>query len=497
MKLSIIVPIYNVAPYLRKCVDSMLAQDITDYEIILIDDGSTDDSGAMADEIVAYPQPLPEGKGFYEPTPSPSLKGGEYTSFAQTWGAHTADSTQYKLLKENAIKNRKNSTEAESVMWDILKGDNIGYHFRRQHIILDYIVDFICLEKGLIIELDGGYHNDPQQKEYDERRTSYLQRLGYIELRFKNEELLCNPDNVLQKIKDTLDSLTSMKKWEDKQGREVLPFRDGIGPQIKVIHQANAGLSAARNTGIAAAQGDYIMFVDSDDYLQPNTLGALLKQVEREQLDVLRFRYQNVRESGELFMPHEGMKMDYNNYSSKPVDGLTFLNDCMWVQCYVWQFIIKTDIVRQELFTPGIYFEDVDWTPRMLQCAKRVASTELVVYNYLWREGSITLSQKDITKMRKQLNDKVHLLHKLNEWGNPVADRRWFDSMISSLVVNIAGMLVSTFYSERREYIRQIKELGILPITTYHIAPRALRKVQLINLSIDLAVWVLRLKAKV
>ena len=329
MKLSIIVPIYNVATYLRKCVDSLLAQDISDYEIILVDDGSTDDSGAIADEIAASPKSSPEGKDF----------------------------------------------------------------------------------------------------------------------------------------------------------------------SIKVIHQANAGLSAARNTGIAAAQGDYILFVDSDDYLQPNTLGALLEQAERYNLDVLRFRYQNVKESGEAFAPYKDMT-NYNDYSVVPIDGLTFLNERMSTQCYAWQFIVKTEIVRQELFTPGIYFEDTDWTPRILLRAKRIASTDLVVYNYLWREGSITLSQKDTTKMRKQLKDKIDLLRKLNDWGNQVSDRRWFDGMISSLVVNVVGIIASIFYSERREYLKLVKALDILPITTYHIAPRAQRKVKLINISPALAVFLLRLKVR-
>jgi very-short-patch-repair endonuclease len=155
-----------------------------------------------------------------EQSPFPSGEGRGEANFAQVWGAHTADSTQYDLLKENAVKNRKNPTEAESVLWDMLKGNKIGYHFRRQHIILDYIVDFICLDKGLIIELDGGYHNDPQQKECDKARTAHLQRLGYTELRFKNEELLCNPDAVIQKIKDTLKSLP---------GINSLPFREGQG----------------------------------------------------------------------------------------------------------------------------------------------------------------------------------------------------------------------------------------------------------------------------
>ena len=169
--------------------------------------------------VEASPKSSPKGKDF-QPTPNPFLKEGEHASFAKTWGAHTADSTQYDLLKENAVNNRKNPTETESLLWDMLKGNKLGAHFRRQHIILDYIVDFICLDKGLIIELDGGYHNDPRQKEYDKARTAHLQRLGYTELRFANEELLCNPDAVIQKIKDTLKSLPSINS---------LPFREGLG----------------------------------------------------------------------------------------------------------------------------------------------------------------------------------------------------------------------------------------------------------------------------
>ena len=144
----------------------------------------------------------PKGRRDEQPTPNPShidafedgynsrpfREGlGIGSSFASVWGVHTADSTQYDILKANAQANRNNPTEAESILWDMLKSNNIGLHFRRQHIILDYIVDFICIEKGLVIELDGGYHTNPEQKEYDEQRTIHLQKLGYTELRFTNE----------------------------------------------------------------------------------------------------------------------------------------------------------------------------------------------------------------------------------------------------------------------------------------------------------------------
>ena len=201
-------------------------------------------------ELQAYPKSFPEGKDCYEPTHNPflnqpilnpSLEGRTLNSgenspfplgegrgeacFASVFGAHTADSMQYDLLKENAKNNRKNPTEAESVLWDMLKGNNIGYHFRRQHIILDYIVDFICLDKGLVIELDGGYHNNPEQKEYDAQRTAHLQRLGYTELRFKNEELLCDPVSVIAKITETLKTLPSLQgRVGDRLAEEMYTF---------------------------------------------------------------------------------------------------------------------------------------------------------------------------------------------------------------------------------------------------------------------------------
>lgn len=150
-----------------------------------------------------------QAHGCYGPILNPSLKGR--TSFAEVFGAHTADTTQYDLLEGNAVNNRKNPTEAEEIMWSLLKANNIGLHFRRQHVILNYIVDFFCAEKGLTIELDGGYHNDLQQKEYDEERTKHLTNLGYTELRFTNSELLCNPEGVLAKIKSEASNLPSLQ----------------------------------------------------------------------------------------------------------------------------------------------------------------------------------------------------------------------------------------------------------------------------------------------
>ena len=98
-------------------------------------------------------------------------------------------------------------------MWDILKDKNIdGHKFRRQHIIKDYIVDFVCLHKKLVIEIDGQYHLEDNQIVKDTSRTEDLQNSGYTVIRFTNEEVTGNTAEVIKSIKKTLMEIIPAKK---------------------------------------------------------------------------------------------------------------------------------------------------------------------------------------------------------------------------------------------------------------------------------------------
>ena len=105
------------------------------------------------------------------------------------------------MLKELAAERKKRSTDAELILWDHLNAKKLeGYKFRRQHVIDEYIVDFVCLKENLVIEIDGGYHFNPEIQEADKLRTEILENLGYRVIRFTNEEVTDNIDYVLKSI---------------------------------------------------------------------------------------------------------------------------------------------------------------------------------------------------------------------------------------------------------------------------------------------------------
>ncbi len=87
------------------------------------------------------------------------------------------------------------------ILWKFLRSDQLGAHFRRQHIIGDYIADFACLPLRLIIELDGGYHELPTQQVNDEERTKWLENKGFKVIRFSNEKVLGDIEGTIIKIK--------------------------------------------------------------------------------------------------------------------------------------------------------------------------------------------------------------------------------------------------------------------------------------------------------
>ncbi len=131
--------------------------------------------------------------------PAPSQGRGALPGYV------TTDAEVYKELFEKALEMRKNPTQAERKLWEALKANKQRYHFRRQHIIDHFIVDFLCLPKNLVIEIEGGVHN--YQRERDAERINRLETLGYTILRFSNEEVLENLADVIRRINKKLETL--------------------------------------------------------------------------------------------------------------------------------------------------------------------------------------------------------------------------------------------------------------------------------------------------
>lgn len=151
----------------------------------------------------------------------------------------TGGNNAYRLIEE-AKRMRKEPTNAEAALWELLRDKKLGDKFRRQHLIDDFIVDFVCLSKNLVIEVDGGYHNDPTQKEYDQQRTLYLNEKGFKVIRFTNEEVLGNTEAVLTKIKDILVNTPDFSKQNNTFENNGVTFADsplslGEGQGVRIF----------------------------------------------------------------------------------------------------------------------------------------------------------------------------------------------------------------------------------------------------------------------
>jgi very-short-patch-repair endonuclease len=170
------------------------------------------------------PPTPPTGESNAQPSPA----GDADVSIGEFYWS--ADPIQYGLLKQFVAAHRQEPTLAESVLWEQLRNQKLGgYKFRRQHIIGNCIADFVCLTKQLIIEVDGLYHQLPDQIRSDEERTTWLKQQGFSVLRFTNDQVLLQTEQTLKTTLSTLEAMPPIPK-KHYQKKEETP-KSGLSAQ--------------------------------------------------------------------------------------------------------------------------------------------------------------------------------------------------------------------------------------------------------------------------
>lgn len=164
--------------------------------------------------------------------------------------------------------------------------------------------------------------------------------------------------------------------------RKILAEWETRFPQMRVIDRENGGLSAARNTGLQAATGDYVVFIDSDDWVEPTMLSRLAEEAHGEDMICFACRKSDSGATDTL-IPEQTDGWSYYNHHALEHREVPFV--CVWQRCYRREFLLENSL----RFREGILHEDNEFTPRVCLKAKKVTVIPDVLYNYRVRPGSI------------------------------------------------------------------------------------------------------------
>ena len=267
-------------------------------------------------------------------------------------------------------------------------------------------------------------------------------------------------------------------------------------PNVRICrHEINRGLAAGRNTGIEAAQGQFLQFVDPDDYVQKNSFGMLLSKMENEHLDVLRFNYQKVDES------YKNIPDSYDeasfDYSSSIMTGKEFVAKRLGISCYVWAYIYRTEFLKQSgiRFVEGLYFDDTPWLPRVLQKAERLSCINVRHQYYLQRNGSLVHTDNK-EAICKKVDGQIRLLKVLQKHCGDVDNLcvEWYNRIIAHLTISILTSASQIGWNYSHECLNIIMTLKIFPLCKTNLSNKTRRKILIFNLSPLLLLWLLCMK---
>lgn len=302
--------------------------------------------------------------------------------------------------------------------------------------------------------------------------------------------------NTSKYLKKCLDSLTgqTFKDFEiiivndgsTDNSKSIISKYEEKYNNIKVINQKNQGLSMARNNGVKEVKGRYLIFIDSDDYVETN----LLKEVDKEigDSEVLRFQIITEDEDG-------GNVEVYNEEpfnEMKGYDAFKYVSEYHFVEP-AWCYVYKTDYYLNNKFSfkKGVYHEDFGLIPYVIYKARKVKSIDYVGYHYVQRNGSI-MNNNDYKKTVKKAFDMLEQYKTLRLFSKNIGKKNNYDdyylSYISNSVIVKARELKK---DERKVYVHELNKLKVFDGVLVNTKIRKLKK-KLMRLNLNLYLKVVK-----
>ena len=234
---------------------------------------------------------------------------------------------------------------------------------------------------------------------------------------------------------------------------------------VRVIHQQNKGLSGARNTGIEVSEGKYVMFVDSDDFIETNVIGKLIEQADAKNVDILYYDFNIVNQISDI---HE--------YKQKRILGNDIISGEKYIlkggevgsackSIYLKELIERTKIV----FIEGITHEDVAFNLQIIPYADRIAYFDSPVY-YYWQEGESITRTSSVGKIQKNISSDVIVAFISKKKSEELSDNlsKEYIKITNSIVAGVVIQIVLKKHIWESGYVdrcfNNMIEKGLYPI---------------------------------
>ncbi len=275
----------------------------------------------------------------------------------------------------------------------------------------------------------------------------------------------CIDSLLLQNLQNTNYEIIAVNDGSNDNSLAVLKTIESKCNNVHIISQENQGLSGARNTGLNNAKGKYILFVDSDDTILPNTIKGLTDLAEKYELDILEFGAAGVLDNGEVV--YEATETT----NKKVLSGEEYLKDIAYIssacnKLYRLDFL-NTNKLR---FLEKVYIEDIEFNTRAVFYCKKIMAINTIIAHFLQRPGSITRS-KNFEKNKKMIYDIFTVLDSINNFTETIVTKkspayaplkRRVSSLVATLLLRV--LKETKDYSIKKDIVKKLTNNGLYPV---------------------------------